>query len=399
MRSRRTWTALAAVLILAGASACSQAAGTAGGPTSAGTSPSATGTPVLAAQISSTIAAGSMGVKVNRSLRLDVTNGTFTSVSVRSKGAEVAGTMSADKASWQSTARLQPGQTYRVSSVAVDSSGKQQTYQSQFRTQSLALNQQTFPSFFPLPGSTVGVGMPVVIRFDVPVTDHESIQKHLSVTTVPAQVGAFHWMSNTEVHWRPAKFWKPGTKVTVNADIKSVPAGGGVFGQTSRTGTFTIGRSMISKVDTRTDQLKVYRNGTLIRTIPITTGKQPDFTTRSGIKVIVEKHRTIDMNSGTIGIDPGSPQGYNLKNVEFAMRLTYSGEFLHAAPWSVASQGHANVSHGCTGMSTANAGWLFDNSIIGDVVEYTGTSRPMTLTNGLGDWNLPFAQYGQGSTL
>ncbi|MCW2857186.1 MAG: ErfK/YbiS/YcfS/YnhG family protein [Marmoricola sp.] len=399
MRSRRTWTALAAVLILAGASACSQAAGTAGGPTSAGTSPSATGTPVSAAQISSTIAAGSVGVKVNRSLRLDVVNGTFTSVSVLSKGAEVAGTMSADKASWQSTARLLPGQTYRVSSVAVDSSGKQQTYQSQFRTQALALNQQTFPSFFPLPGSTVGVGMPVVIRFDVPVTDHESIQKHLTVTTVPAQVGAFHWISNTEVHWRPQKFWKPGTKVTVNADIKSVPAGGGVFGQTSRTSTFTIGRSMISKVDTRTDQLKVYRNGTLIRTIPITTGKQPDFTTRSGIKVIVEKHRTIDMNSGTIGIDPGSPQGYNLKNVEFAMRLTYSGEFLHAAPWSVASQGHANVSHGCTGMSTANAGWLFANSIIGDVVEYTGTSRPMTLTNGLGDWNLPFAQYGQGSTL
>ncbi len=399
MRSRRTWTALAAVLMLAGASACSQAAGTATGPKTSGTSPSASSTPVSAARISSSIASGAVGVQVNRSLRLDVTNGTFSMVSVRSRGKDVAGTMSADKLSWQSTGRLEPGQTYRVTSVAVDSSGKQQSYQSEFKTQVLGLSKQTYASFFPLPGSTVGVGMPVVIHFDVPVTDHESIQKHITVTTVPAQAGAFHWISNNEVHWRPAKFWKPGTKVSINADINSIPAGNGVFGQSSRTSNFTIGRSMISKVDTRTDQLKVYRNGVLIRTIPITTGRQPEFTTRSGIKVIVEKHRTIDMNSGTIGIDPGSPQGYNLKNVEFAMRLTYSGEFLHAAPWSVGSQGHANVSHGCTGMSTAEAGWLFDNSIIGDVVEYTGTSRPMTLTNGLGDWNLPFAQYGQGSTL
>jgi lipoprotein-anchoring transpeptidase ErfK/SrfK len=105
------------------------------------------------------------------------------------------------------------------------------------------------------------------------------------------------------------------------------------------------------------------------------------------------------MNSETIGIDPNSALGYNIKNVEYAMRLTYSGEFLHAAPWSVASQGHANVSHGCTGMSTANAGWLYDHSQIGDVVEYTGSSKMMTLTNGYGDWNESFSAYKQGSAL
>jgi lipoprotein-anchoring transpeptidase ErfK/SrfK len=135
----------------------------------------------------------------------------------------------------------------------------------------------------------------------------------------------------------------------------------------------------------------------VINSFPITTGRQPEFTTRSGIKVIVEKDRFTNMNSETIGISNTSSQGYNLKNVEFAMRLTYSGEFLHAAPWSVAEQGHANVSHGCTGMSLANAGWLFENSIIGDPVEYTGTTRPMTLDNGYGDWNLPFSQYAAAS--
>jgi lipoprotein-anchoring transpeptidase ErfK/SrfK len=399
MRSRRTWAAFSVALLMATTAACGGNAKNAGGtPGSDGTSTSSA-TPNSDAEITSSIKAGARNVKVNRSVRLDVTDGTFSEVTVSSASGAVEGTLSADKLSWQSTGRLQPGETYKVHGVATDETGAQTVYQSRFRTEALALNEQTFPSFFPTDGATVGVGMPVVIRFDVPVTDHESIQKHIKVTSTPAQAGGFHWISNTELHWRPAKYWKAGTKVTVNADIDSVPAGGGVFGQKSRVNHFTVGRSMISKVNTKTGQMKVYRNGKLIRTIPITTGQQPEFTTRSGVKVIVEKDRRHDMNSETIGIDPNGPNGYNLKGVEFAMRLTYSGEFLHAAPWSVASQGHANVSHGCTGMSTANAGWLFENSMIGDVVEYTGTTKMMTLTNGLGDWNLPFGEYSQSAGL
>ena len=105
------------------------------------------------------------------------------------------------------------------------------------------------------------------------------------------------------------------------------------------------------------------------------------------------------MNSETVGIAADSADGYDIDNVEYAMRVTYSGEFVHAAPWSVGSQGHANVSHGCTGMSTANADWLYDMTERGDVVEYTGTDRPMTLTNGYGDWNESFATVPQGSAL
>jgi hypothetical protein len=81
------------------------------------------------------------------------------------------------------------------------------------------------------------------------------------------------------------------------------------------------------------------------------------------------------------------------------MRVTYSGEFIHAAPWSVESQGSANVSHGCTGLSTANAAWLYNMTKRGDVVEYTGTDRPMTVTNGYGDWNLSFPEWREGSAL
>jgi lipoprotein-anchoring transpeptidase ErfK/SrfK len=132
--------------------------------------------------------------------------------------------------------------------------------------------------------------------------------------------------------------------------------------------------------------------------VPITTGK-PGFVTRSGTKVIIEKFPHKRMNSETIGIDPNGPNGYNIGNVQWAMRVTYSGEFLHAAPWSEAYQGHSNVSHGCTGMSTANADWLYHMTRRGDVVVTTGTSRQMTLDNGYGDWNEPFSTYAQGSAL
>jgi lipoprotein-anchoring transpeptidase ErfK/SrfK len=351
------------------------------------------------AKVTSSIPADATGVQVNRSLRLNVSDGTFQSVSVAGASGPLEGALAGDKLSWQSSGRLQPGETYRVRGVAVDKNGHQSVYRSQFATQKLSLDQQAFPSFFPLPGATVGVGMPAIIRFDVPIANKASIEKHLHVTSVPAQPGAFHWISDTEVHWRPQNYWQPGTKVTVNADIDSIPAGNGIFGQKSRTSTFTIGRSMISKVNTKTDQMRVFQDGKLVRTIPITTGQQPKYTTRSGVKVIVEKYRKKRMNSETVGIDPNGPDGYNIAGVEYAMRITYSGEFLHAAPWSVGSQGHANVSHGCTGMSTANAQWLYGQTLIGDVVEYTGTDKPMTLTNGIGDWNLPFDQYAAGSAL
>ncbi|RNM14096.1 hypothetical protein EFL26_14285 [Nocardioides pocheonensis] len=351
------------------------------------------------AKITASIPADATDVKVNRSLRLNVDGGTFQTVSVAGTSGELQGALAGDKLSWQSSGRLQPGETYRVRGVAVDQDGHQTVYRSKFSTQNLSMDQQTFPSFFPLPGATVGVGMPAIIRFDVPIENKASIEKHLHVTSVPAQPGAFHWVSDTEVHWRPQNYWQPGTKVTVNADIDSIPAGNGIFGQKSRTSSFTIGRSMISKVNTKTDQMRVFQDGKLVRTIPITTGQQPKYTTRSGVKVIVEKYRKKRMNSETVGIDPNGPDGYNIAGVEYAMRITYSGEFLHAAPWSVGSQGHANVSHGCTGMSTANAAWLYGQTLIGDVVEYSGTDKPMTLTNGIGDWNLPFDQYAAGSAL
>jgi lipoprotein-anchoring transpeptidase ErfK/SrfK len=171
-----------------------------------------------------------------------------------------------------------------------------------------------------------------------------------------------------------------------------------VYGQMSRTTGFHVGDSVISKVDVAAHLMRTFVNGKLARTIPVSAGK-PGFTTRSGVKVIIEKFRQKRMNAATIGIEQGDPEYYDLSNVEYALRVTYSGEFLHAAPWSVGSQGAANVSHGCVGMSTADAAWLYGLTKRGDVVDVTGSDRQMTLTNGYGDWNASFADYKQGSAV
>jgi lipoprotein-anchoring transpeptidase ErfK/SrfK len=353
-----------------------------------------------AAKITGNIRQGARNVDLGRTVRLVVTDGTLSGVQVTGPaGAMVAGRLSADKTHWVSTAGLQQASQYRVVGSAVDADGLKSGYESVFRTRKLTLDEQTYPSFVPLQDQTVGVGMPAIIRFDVPIHDKAAIEKHLSVVSSPAQPGAFHWISDSEVHWRPRTFWQPGTNVTIKADIGGVSAGNGIYGQKDRTTSFHVGRSLVSRVNMNTEQMRVFQNGKLIRTIPITTGEQPKFTTRSGTKVIIEKFRHKRMNSETIGIDPNSADGFDLDDVEYAMRVTYSGEFVHAAPWSVGSQGRSNVSHGCTGMSTANAAWLYNRSIVGDVVQYTGTSKPMELSNGFGDWNEAFSSYRAGSAL
>jgi len=337
-------------------------------------------------------------VPIDQAIQITAQDGRLRSVQVTSPAGNLGGSLSPDGARWRAEGRLEPATTYRVAAVAVRADGRERRTTSSFSTAPLTLDQQTYPSIAPLAGETVGVGMPVIVSFDVPVTDRASIERHLKVTSSPQQRGSWHWLSDYEVHWRPATYWQVGTDVTVDADINSVPAGNGIYGQESRQISFRVGDSVVSKVNAQTYQMQTFVNGALAKTTPITTGK-PGFTTRSGVKVIIEKFREKRMNSETVGIAADDPEAYDIDDVEYAMRVTYSGEFLHAAPWSVGSQGSANVSHGCTGMSTADAAWLYDITKRGDVVEYVGTERPMTLDNGYGDWNASFADYAAGSAL
>jgi len=356
--------------------------------------------PVSAASVSVNVADDARTVPVNRTVRIAAAEGTLRSVDVRIRDSDerLRGRFSDDRTSWVSTQGLEPGQRYRLVARAVDADGRVTREKSAFRTEELTLDQQTFPSIAPLEGEVVGVGMPIIVKFDVPVTDHAAIEKHLFVESAPRQPGSWHWLDDTQVHWRPKTYWQPGTEVTVHADINSVPAGNGIYGQLSRSTSFTVGEAIVSKIDVDSHEMDVYRNGRHLRTIAISAGKE-GFTTRSGTKVIMEKHRRKRMDAATIGLDEDDPDYYNLAGVEYAMRVTHSGEFLHAAPWSAGSQGSANVSHGCVGMSTPDAAWLYGISHRGDVVEVTGTDRSLEPRNGWTDWNQSFPEYRRGSAL
>ncbi|MBS43233.1 MAG: hypothetical protein CMH83_08755 [Nocardioides sp.] len=348
--------------------------------------------PVVTANVSK----GSV-VPVSTLVATEVADGSLTRVTLSSAAGTVDGTLAEDGSSWTAGDRLEPGTEYTLKAVAENDETTARK-RVRFTTDALTLDDQTYASVAPLEGQTVGVGMPVIVRFDIPVTDKAAFEENMSVTATPQQAGTWHWLSDTEVHWRPKSYWQAGSEVTVDLDVNGVDAGNGIYGQESRTVHFTVGDANVYKVNAQTHEMKVFSNGELVRTLPITTGKE-GFTTRSGTKVIIEKFDSKRMNSETVGIANDSAEGYDIDDVQYAMRLTYSGEFIHAAPWSVASQGNANVSHGCTGLSTANAQWLYQMTQIGDVVEYTGTDRPMTLDNGYGDWNETFQQYKQGSAL
>ena len=298
---------------------------------------------------------------------------------------------------WTASDLLEPGVTYTLTLEGTDSDGRSTTTTRTFTTTDLTLDDQIYVKVIP-DGQTVGIGMPVIVTFDLPVIDKAAFEKHMKVTSEPAQEGSWYWLSSREAHWRPKTYWQPGTKVHVEANLNGVPAGGGRFGQQSRTADFTVGRSVIAKVNLQTHMMDVYISGAKAKTIPISGGR-PGWETRSGIKVIVEKYTNFEMKAESIGLKEGDPDYYHDVVVKRALRLTYSGEFLHSAPWSVAQQGHENVSHGCTGMSNDSSDWVYANMRIGDVVETTGSSKPMSMGNGYADWNLSWSTYQQGSAL
>jgi lipoprotein-anchoring transpeptidase ErfK/SrfK len=240
--------------------------------------------------------------------------------------------------------------------------------------------------------------MPIIVTFDVPVTKRKLYEKHMTVTTDNGTTGSWTWFSDNEAHYRPETYWPANTKVNVKLALNSLPAGGGVYGQQDQDISFQVGQKSVTTVDVGKHRLTYSVDDKKVRSFPVTTGDD-GHRTREGIKVIMEKFSSVDMDAATTGVDSEDPGYYNISDVRWAMRLTNSGEFIHAAPWSVGSQGRDNVSHGCTGMSTADAKWLYDRSRRGDVVEYVDSPRPLEDRNGWTDWNVPWATWTAGSAL
>ena len=393
-RGRRATVLVAVVCALALTSGCTStgasrpAAAIAGGSSSSTALPQAT---VAVAPVS-----GSVGVAVDQPVTVTAGNGKLTSVTLTDgKGRAVQGAIAADGVTWTSTGPLRLAAHYVVAATAIDTAGQTTQDTSAFIT--LKPRKVLVTSISPLSGQSVGVGMPIVVRFNAPVTDRATVERALVVTSSVPVEGAWSWTSDTEVHYRPRVYWPAQDKVTLDVNLKNVNAGNGVWGAKSRTISFDTGAAMVSLINVDTHTLTVTRNGQTLRVIPISTGKA-GFLTRNGIKVILEKYTLKVMDATTIGIAKGSSEYYRL-DVPYAMRVTWSGEFVHAAPWSVRSQGRTNVSHGCVGMSTSNAIWLYNSSTVGDVVKVVGSPRQLEPGNGYTDWNVSWPEWLAGSAL
>ncbi|MEO8108079.1 MAG: Ig-like domain-containing protein [Actinomycetes bacterium] len=323
--------------------------------------------------------------------------GKLTKVAVRDeRGRKVSGDFSARHARWQSSeVSLDFNRRYVITARAVDADGVATESKTWVRT--VKPKRVAYTGISPYGASVVGVGMPVVMTFDQPVNRKAAVERQLSVSTKPAAVGAWYWVNDQMVRWRPKQYWKPGTDVTVRSQLEGVNFGGGVWGDDDDLVRFSIGSSMVSTVNIGKYEMVVEQDGKVIRTLPITTGKA-GWDTRVGTKVIISKERDVVMDAATLDVDESSSEYYRL-DVEYAMRLTWSGEYVHAAPWSVSSQGEENVSHGCTGMSLSDAGWFFNASKPGDVINYVNGSRQPEDWNGYTDWNLSWDEWKKGSAL
>jgi lipoprotein-anchoring transpeptidase ErfK/SrfK len=339
------------------------------------------------------------GVPLDLPVKVSTVTGNLTAVTVTRTGATptpVAGALSDDGKSWTATDGLDPAARYLVTATATGSGGTHTTAQASFATIT-SVGGRLLTDSTPGDGATVGVGEPIDLTFNTPIAQPQQpeIVKHLSVVSTPPQIGAWHWFSATQLHYRPAQYWQSGTKVTVTANFHGVNAGNGVWGLAGWTRSFTVGSKHVSLLSDVSHTMSVYQDDKLIGTWPISMGK-PGFATLSGNLIVLYKTYKIKMNScqtfGGAACIPGSTNYYD-DYVYYDTAISTNGFFIHSAPWSVGDQGVRDVSHGCVNISPAHATFFYNWSLPGDVVRIGATVNVADINNGEADWQIPFAQF------
>ncbi|MBX6386406.1 MAG: L,D-transpeptidase family protein [Microbispora sp.] len=390
--SRSRWPiAGVAVALTAALTACSGGSDAPGGG-------SGTTTPAIPAPaIKISPASGSAKVRPDKTVVVTASNGELEEVTVQSGGETIEGKFNSTRTKWISKQPLKPSSKYTVSAKATGQGGPA-TATSRFTTLKPKNGLEVIDVTPGIKGETVGVGMPIMVRFNLPVQDKAAVEQALEVDAEKPVEGAWRWIDDKYVIYRPAKFWPAHQKVKFTAHLTGVKAGPDTYGVEDHTTTIKIGAAWISTVNTKTHMMVVRRDGKVVQTMKISAGKATtrEYTTTSGIHLTMERGDPVTMISP--GKKKGDP-GYYKEVVHHAVRISNSGEYVHAAPWSVASQGRANVSHGCINASPAQAKWFYDNFHRGDVVKIVGTDRILEWNNGWGFWQLPFSKWKQGSAL
>ena len=343
------------------------------------------------------------GVEVNprSALTVAANDGTLTNVVVTNasaKNSAVPGAMSGDHRSWKANDNLTYASAYHVVVTATNRDNKALTRS--FEVKTITPTDTAYANVVPDPNlvsdNGIGVGQPMVFQFTHPVTNKAEVQAHLHVTTDPPQPGAWYWADDSNVHYRAPDYWKPGTKIHIEADVFGLDLGGGVYGFEDDSADYTVHDSWIAKADGSSELLSVYHNGGLIRQMPMSLGS-PKYPSHLGPHVVSAKFASIVMDSCSYGVCKGDPNYYK-ETVYDDLRLSNDGEFVHSAPWSVGQQGESNVSHGCVNLAPSDAKWMYNNFDIGDVVEVTNSGGSLLpVFDTYGDWDVDWATWSAGN--
>ena len=328
---------------------------------------------------------------IDRPIIVHVDNGRLTEVTVTQGASRVIkGELSNDGRTWTSQRPyLDFDATYSVQATAVDPRGQTATLTEKIRT----VDPDGFLTATPTmeAGTEFGVGMPLTVNFDEAVKDRAAVEEAMVIRTAQPIEGAWYWTGPTQAIYRPKDYWPGNTDIELDIDLRGVKAGPGLWGNDNTRTAYRTTDSVVMEADAQSLMMKVFVNGKKERTIPVTMGMD-GYETLSGTKVIMTKERTRVMDNATAGVSEDDPDHYRVK-VDYAMRLTWHGEFLHASPWAAGAWGNSRISHGCTSMSLDNAAWLFSVTNVGDPIEITGTPLKQNPGNGITVWNISWEDW------
>jgi lipoprotein-anchoring transpeptidase ErfK/SrfK len=341
-------------------------------------------------------AADATNVPASTTIVFDTKDAVTTAVTLKdAAGEEIAGQMQSDGKSWLPAAALNYATAYTATVTVTGDDNKTASATRTFTTMAKPANTVAVSSFLG-DKAVVGVGMPMIVKFGraIPENMRADVQKRMIVTTTPAQDGIWRWISPTEVHYRPQTFWKAGTKISYKLQTGGLPMGDGWYGRNDLAVDLSVGPSLVMTVDNKTKKMTVAKDGKVIKTILVSLGKK-NTPSSSGTMLVIEKKRHTVFDTLA---ELGPVEGYRT-DIDYAQRLTWGGEFIHAAPWSEGVQGRVNVSHGCVNISMKDGAWLFSQTRIGDPISVKGTERQLQNGNGWTDWNMSWDEYLKGSAL
>jgi lipoprotein-anchoring transpeptidase ErfK/SrfK len=362
-----------------------------------------------AVEVSITPEAGAEEVAPNSPVRVSAEGGTITDVRVDQTVVdeasmveaeeddpglyEVSGTLAEDGAEWVGDWALRPGAEVVVTATVEDASGEESEQTAEFTTAPAVAGQRLdLTHNFPNSGETVGVGMPLIVGFDLPVTNRAQVESALEVVSEHGDTGAWGWLDDRTAVFRPEEYWEPHQSVRVDMHLAGVEAADGVFGVRNYSLQFEIGPERILTMHVPDHELVVTTDGEEERVIPVSNGLASERfnTTTSGVHALMERAETVEMDSSTTDKPDNLPE-YNT-TVRYGIRVTNSGEYLHEASYNTAI-GSANTSNGCTNLRMDDARWLYENTLMGDILETSGTDREVEWDNGWGYWQLPWAEW------